>query len=83
MYLADRARARYYLDLLGATHTEPYWGVTRYEKVVARVTLAFFDRYVLGRTDQASVMRRLADAPGVAALGVNGGGALTDRYCNT
>jgi dienelactone hydrolase len=83
MYLADRARARYYLDLLGATHTGPYWGITRYEKVVARVTLAFFDRYVLGRAAQASVMRRDGEVPGVAALDENGGGTLTDRYCNT
>jgi dienelactone hydrolase len=83
MYLADRAPARYYLDLLGATHTEPYWGVNPDEKIVARVTLAFFDRYALGRARQASVMRRDGNAPGVAALHENGSGTLTDRYCNT
>jgi hypothetical protein len=47
------------------------------------VTLAFFDRYVLGRAKQALVMRREGNASGVAALHENGGGTLTDRYCNT
>ncbi len=44
-------QARYYLDLSGASHTEPYWGRNRFERIVARVTLAFFDRYVLGQRE--------------------------------
>ena len=35
MYAADQARARYYLDLFGATHTIPYWGTNRVEQIVA------------------------------------------------
>jgi hypothetical protein len=83
LYLADRSRARYYLDLFGATHTEPYWGITRYERIVARVTLAFFDRYVLGLRAQAAAMRRQGNMNGLAALYADGSGGLTNGYCNT
>jgi len=83
MYLADRAPARYYLDLFGASHTEPYWGVNRYEQVTARVTLAFMNRYVLGQKTQAAVMSQQGNVSGLAALYLNGAGGLTDTYCNT
>ncbi len=83
MYLADRAPARYYLDLFGASHTEPYWGINRYEKITARVTLAFMNRYVLGQKGQAAVMASQGNAPDLAALYANGDGGLTDTYCNT
>jgi predicted dienelactone hydrolase len=83
LYLADRSRARYYLDLLGATHTEPYWGITRFEKIVARTTLAFFDRYVLGWTPRAAALDRHGDVPGLAELYSAGRGHFTSRYCNT
>jgi dienelactone hydrolase len=83
MYLADRAPARYYLDLFGASHTEPYWGINRYEKITARVTLAFMNRYVLGQKEQAAVMARQGNVPDLAALYANGDGGLTDTYCNT
>jgi len=72
LYSADRARARYYLDLFGATHTVPYWGTNRVERVVARVTLAFFDRYVLGDAGALATMTRDGNIPGAAAL-VSGG----------
>ncbi|HUC57438.1 MAG TPA: hypothetical protein VMA95_08555 [Streptosporangiaceae bacterium] len=83
MYLADRSPARYYLDLFGASHTEPYWGVNRYERVTARVTLAFFNRYVLGQKAQAAAMARQGNVPDLTALYENGSGGLTDTYCNT
>jgi hypothetical protein len=83
MYLADRSSARYYLDLFGASHTEPYWGINRYEKITARVTLAFMDRYVLGQKGQTAVMTRQGNAPDLAALYAGGAGGLTDTYCNT
>jgi dienelactone hydrolase len=83
MYLADRAPARYYLDLFGASHTEPYWGINSYEKVTARVTLAFMNRFVLGQKAQAAVMSREGDVPNLAALYQDGAGGLTDTYCNT
>ncbi len=72
MYAADQARARYYLDLFGATHTLPYWGTNRVEQIVAAVTLAFFNRYVLGETSALGTMTRDGNVRGAAAL-VSGG----------
>jgi hypothetical protein len=68
LYSADQARVRYYLDLFGATHTVPYWGTNQVERVVARVTLAFFDRYLLGDTGALATMTRDGNIPGAAAL---------------
>jgi fermentation-respiration switch protein FrsA (DUF1100 family) len=72
MYTADRAPARYYLDLLGATHTVPYWGTNPVERIVARVTLAFFDRYMLAQPGALAAMTRNGNVRGAAAL-VSGG----------
>lgn len=72
MYRADRSPSRSYLDLLGASHTEPYWGTNPVERLLARVTLAFFDRYLLGQVSAATMMRHTAAVPGVAVL-VSGG----------
>ena len=72
MYTADQAAARYYLDLFGATHTVPYWGTNPVEQIVAGVTLAFFNRYVLGETGALGTMTRDGDVGGAAAL-VSGG----------
>ncbi len=82
LYRADPARARYYLDLFGASHTRPYWGTDRYERTVVRVGLAFFDRFVLGRPAAARSMRRAGDVPGVAALYGNGSGRLEPGPCD-
>ncbi len=71
LYQADPG-TRYYLDLFGADHTGPYWGTNTAERVVARVTLAFFDRYVLGQDQARSAMAAQGDVQGVAAL-VSGG----------
>ena len=67
LYQSD-AGTRYYLDLFGATHTGPYWGTNEVEQVVARVTLAFFDRYVLGQLAARSAMATAGDVPGLATL---------------
>jgi len=72
LYQADRAGVRYYLDLLGASHTHPYWGTNPAELIVARVTTAFFDRYALGQADGLTRMTRDGDVAGTAAL-VSGG----------
>ena len=72
LYHADRARARYYLDLFGADHMIPYVGANPVEQLVARVTLAFFDRYVLGRASALATMTRDGNVSGTAAL-VTGG----------
>ena len=72
LYRADHARARYYLDLFSITHMTPYAGTNRVERLVARVTLAFFDRYVLGQDDALAVMEREGNVTGTSAL-VSGG----------
>jgi hypothetical protein len=72
LYRADGAGARYYLDLFGASHLIPYVGTNPVERLMARVTLAFFDRYVLGQADALKTMTRDGNVTGTAAL-VSGG----------
>ena len=72
LYRADYAGARYYLDLFGASHLIPYEGTNPMERLVTRVTLAFFDRYVLGQADALKTMIRDGNVSGTAAL-VSGG----------
>ena len=72
LYRADGAGARYYLDLFGASHLIPYEGTNPVERLTARVTLAFFDRYVLGQPDALETMTRDGNVTGTAAL-VSGG----------
>ena len=72
LYHADGAGVRYYLDLFGASHLMPYQGTNPVERLLARVTLAFFDRYVLGQADALETMTRDGNVTGTAAL-VSGG----------
>jgi dienelactone hydrolase len=72
LYHADYAGARYYLDLFGAAHLIPYQGTNPAERLVARVTLAFFDRDLLGQADALKTMTRDGNVTGTAAL-VSGG----------
>ena len=53
-------------------HLIPYEGTNRVERLLARVTLAFFDRYVLGQTDALETMIHAGNVTGTAAL-VGGG----------
>jgi dienelactone hydrolase len=68
LYRADSPSARYYLDLFGANHLVPYWGTNPVERLVARVTLAFFDRYVLGQASALVRMTRDGNVRTKAAL---------------
>ena len=72
LYRADGADARHYLDLFGASHLIPYEGTNPVERLTAHVTLAFFDRYVLGQADALDTMTRDGNVTGTAAL-VSGG----------
>lgn len=72
LYTADLASDRYYLDLFGATHMVPYRGTNRVERITAAVTLAFFNRYVLGEAGALAAMTRDGNVRGAAAL-VSGG----------
>jgi dienelactone hydrolase len=82
LYRTDPARARYYLNLFGAGHTVPYWGVNRFERVVVRVGLAFFNRFALGQAAGAHAMQRAGDVPGVAVLYKFGAGHLAPGPCD-
>jgi dienelactone hydrolase len=68
LYRADPARARFYLYLPGATHTGPSMGSSPVERLVARVTLAFFNRFVLRHPGAAAAMARNGNVPGRARL---------------
>lgn len=68
LYRADGADAKHYLDLFGASHLIPYEGANPVERLTARVTLAFFDRYVLGQSDALETMTRDGNVTGTAAL---------------
>ena len=72
LYRADRASPRYYLDLYGADHMIPYTGDNPVERLVARVTLAFFARYVLGRAGALATTAQAASPSGIAALDSGG-----------
>ena len=72
LYRADQEQARYYLDLFGMDHMTPYTGVNPVERRVARVTVAFFDRYLLGQARALATMTTEGNASGAAAL-VSGG----------
>jgi dienelactone hydrolase len=72
LYRADSTPGRYYLDLFGANHMIPYIGTNPVEQLVARVTLAFFDRYVLGQAGALAAMTRDGNVSGTAVL-VSGG----------
>jgi predicted dienelactone hydrolase len=72
LYQSDPSRTRYYLDLFGATHMVPYSGSNPTERIVGRVTIAFFDRYVLGMPGAQTTMTKDGDVAGRAAL-VSGG----------
>ena len=77
MYRTDQAGARYYLNLFGASHLVPYEGTNPAERLTARVTLAFFNRYVLGQAGALAPMMQDGNAPGLATL-VSGGHVPAD-----
>ncbi len=72
LYQADTAGPRYYLDVFGAGHLTPYEGDTAQERLVARVTTKFLDRFVAGQHPARSAMARMAGRSGQAVL-VSGG----------
>lgn len=83
MYHADLSRERFYLNLLGADHLTPYWGVNHYERIVARVTVAFFDRFVLGQQAAGPAMRRHGNVAGLSEFLSHGEGSLPAGPCFT
>ena len=72
LYRTDTTGTRYYVDVLGAGHFRPYEGDGPQEHLVARVTLAFLDRYVAGQGQARDALLRTGNVSGVAML-LNGG----------
>jgi predicted dienelactone hydrolase len=72
MYRADTTGTRYYVNVLRGGHFSPYEGDGPQEHLVARVTLAFLDRYVAGQGQARAALLRPGHASGVAVL-LNGG----------
>jgi predicted dienelactone hydrolase len=72
LYQADTTGPRYYLDVFGAGHLTPYEGDTAQERLVARVTTEFLDRFVAGQPAARAAMARQASESRQAAL-VSGG----------
>lgn len=68
LYRADKTGPRYYLKLPGADHFAPYEGKSTPEPIVARVTIDFLDRYLLGQRDKSAAMRRAGTVAGKAML---------------
>ena len=68
LYRADTVGRRYYLDLFGADHMVPYTGDNPVERLVARVTLAFFGRYVLGDAGALTTMAQAVRRSGIGVL---------------
>lgn len=68
LYLADRAGPRFYLDLPAAGHFTPYEGDGTPEPIVARVTVDFLDRYLLGQRSRSAAMWREGKVAGKAVL---------------
>jgi hypothetical protein len=50
----------------------PYTGANPVERLVARVTLAFFGRYLLGDKAALSTITRTTDSSGIAVLDSGG-----------
>ena len=72
LYQGDTTGHRYYLNLLGANHLPPYEGRGASERVVARVTTDFLDRYLAGQHAATAAMRRDGNVAGSAELARGG-----------
>jgi fermentation-respiration switch protein FrsA (DUF1100 family) len=66
-------RPKYLLTMFGAGHLGPYTDQEPQLRVVERVTIAFFDRYLKGVRGAAPRMRRDGDVTGVSRLLAVGG----------
>ena len=72
LYRSDVGGIRYYLNLAGADHLGPYTGTNTVEQIVARTTLAFFNRYVLGQAGEQAAMTQDGNVAGAAQLDSGG-----------
>lgn len=68
MYDTDPSLNRYYLDLIGASHTGPVWGTNSVEHRNALVTTDFLDAWLLAQTSGLTAMKHDGNVAGVARL---------------
>jgi fermentation-respiration switch protein FrsA (DUF1100 family) len=61
---------KYLLTMLGAPHLGPYTDEQPQLGIVERVTIAFFDRYLMQSRGALALMIRVGDVPGVAHVSV-------------
>ena len=59
---------KYFLNLIGATHLEPYTAYNAYEQTVAAVSVDFFNAYLKGETQALSAMSSAGNLQGTAQL---------------
>ncbi|HVC13892.1 MAG TPA: hypothetical protein VND62_03440 [Acidimicrobiales bacterium] len=74
---------KYYLDLLGATHLDPYEDATTWEAVVAKVTTDFFDAELSGERRALTEMAGSGNVPNVAQLAAGGTAPPATGTCPT
>jgi predicted dienelactone hydrolase len=80
--LYDQApRPKYYLELVGAQHLQPYVDPGRDRSLVAASVLDFLRRYLEGRASGVRKLARDGNAPPVATLIKRPTGPRAETYC--
>jgi predicted dienelactone hydrolase len=80
--LYDQAlRPKYYLELIGAQHLQPYVDPGPDRTLVAKTVLDFLRRYLEGRPSGVQALARDGNAPAVARLITRATGPGTETYC--
>jgi predicted dienelactone hydrolase len=80
--LYDQApRPKYYVELIGAQHLQPYVDPGPDRSLVARAVLDFLARYLEGRSSGLAALARDGNAPPVARLITGGTGPGPEGYC--
>jgi predicted dienelactone hydrolase len=80
--LYDQApRPKYYLELVGAAHLQPYVDPGRDRALVATAVLDFLGRYLDGRASGIRKLARDGNAPAQASLTTRSTGPGSETYC--
>ena len=74
-------RPKYYLELIGAQHLQPYIYPGPDRSLVARAVLDFLARYLEGRFSGLAALRRDGNAPPVARLSAHAPARRAETYC--
>jgi predicted dienelactone hydrolase len=80
--LYDQApRPKFYLELIGAQHLQPYVDSGRDRSLIAGAVLGFLRRYLKGRSSGLEELVRAGNAPPVASLIARATGPGAETYC--